>query len=436
MMEQEPLAEQPIVYDWSWTLSAAPDVVWPLVSDTNRMNVLAAMAPVRFEETPNPAGGSDRVGNQKMLGLPVSWDEQPFEWSFPNGFSVRRDFHFGVLKAYRSSVILKPEGHGTRLIHRVELVPRLGLMAPFIRREGVKLQKHWDHAYTAVDAFIRGKGPYPFENLDPPEKEGDPSPFVAGQDDPELAQRIFDHVLREHANELGHVRPFVLADRWRAEREAVLASFLGVTRRTLLKPQWSLLCPHCRGAKGTSATLSGLADTVHCQACNIHFGKVADDVIELSFFPDPRYRVAQEATYCVGGPGATPHVCFQSKLLPGMARDVSLSVSPGPYRLRGSRLKGTVDFYYHGGPAAETPEGEEPAPPLAVMLLIDGAQVEGKLHLEGPKLTLRVSNGTETVHDLVIESRSWRDDVVTLAWLKQHPELLAAIEEAAVVGTS
>lgn len=436
LSDHEPLAENPVVFDWSWTLAAEPATLWPLVSDTNRMNLLANMAPVQFEETPNPEGGSDRVGRQKMLGLPVAWDEHPFEWAFPYGFSVLREFHYGILKAYRSSVAMQPDGPNTRLTHRVELVPRLGLMAPFVRREGVKLQKAWDHAYKAVDAHVKGEGPYPFENMAAPKQPGDPAALLAGADDPELARKIFDHVIREHAHELGHVRPFVLADRWRAGREDVLGAFLGVSRKQLLIPQWSLLCPHCRGAKGTAATLDGLADTVHCQACNIHFGKAADDVVELSFRPDPRYRQAQEASYCVGGPGATPHVFFQTKLVPGMTRDAGLSVPPGPYRLRGPRMKGHVDVFYHAGPLPAPPEGEEadPAPPLAVMLASDGPQVDGPLHLDGPKLRIRIANGTESVQDVVIEARSWRDDVVTLAWLKERPALLAAFEGAQAAG--
>ena len=124
-----PLGEAPVVYAWEWELAASPEQLWPLVSDTNRINLLASMAPARFEETPVAEGGVERTGQAKQLGLGVTWDEHPFEWAYPAGFSVRRDFHNRVLQAYRSSVALKPRaGGGTLLAHMVELIPRLGIL--------------------------------------------------------------------------------------------------------------------------------------------------------------------------------------------------------------------------------------------------------------------------------------------------------------------
>ena len=436
MIETEPLGDHPVTYSWEWRLAATPEQLWPYVSDTNRMNMLASMAPVRIEESPDPEGGVARTGQAKQLGLTVTWEEHPFEWAFPAGFSVRRDFHNGVLKAYRSSVLLKPDGEGTRLIHLVELIPRLGLMAPFVRREGVKLQRHWEHAYRAVEAYLRGEAPFPFEGQTPPrdaaglrEKLG---PLDTGGD-PHVAERLFQHVLNEHAHELCHVRPFVLADRWRFERETTLSTCVELVQRALLRPQWSLLCPHCRGAKGTSDTLRGLAGRVHCAACNISFDRLAEDVVELTFRPDVRYRQVEEATFCVGGPGSQPHVCFQAKILPGSGRDVGLTVPPGPYRLRGPRLKGQLDFTYHGAPPAPEPAGSDAAPPpLAeppeVALRADGPASLASPHLEGAKLRLRLVNETDQPLDVVIETRTWRDDVVSLAWLRGKPELLALLE--------
>ena len=438
---QAPLGEAPVVYTWSWELAASPEALWPLVSDTNRINLLASMAPARFEDTPAPDGGVERTGQTKMLGMGVTWDEHPFEWAYPQGFSVRRDFHNGVLAAYRSSVSLRarPEG-GTHLVHQVELIPRLGLMAPFIRREGVKLQRHWDHAYRAIDAYLAGEGPYPYDAVKPARPTAAARALAEriAEDSPDAAleRKLFDHVLGELGHEVAHVRPFILADRWRRDREEVLVACLQLVRRALLRPQWSLLCPHCRGAKGTSDTLAGLRGKVHCASCNIDFHHVSDDKVELTFRPDARYRRIEEATYCVGGPGATPHVCFQSRIMPGAGRDVGLTIQPGAYRLRGPRLKTPFDFQYHGD---DPPRGEDEAPADPPLIVVGedsatpGPAEEGApdpRHLTGPKLRLRVVNEAGAPQEVLIETRAWREDVVTLAWLRGRPELVTAIEQA------
>lgn len=427
MIQEAPaLSENPVVFDWQWSLQATPEQLWPLVSDTNRINVLASMAPVSFTDTPHPEGGIERTGQTKQLGLGVRWDEHPFEWVYPQGFSVLREFHNGVLACYRSSVLLVPEGEGTRLIHRVELVPRVGLMRAFVEREGPKQQKNWDHAYRAIDAYLTAGGPWPFAGSRKVKATGEAAAVEAEIErqspKPELELKLFQHVLKEHDHELMHIRPFLLADRWRQDRSEFLEALHYAVGRKLLKPQWSLVCPHCRGAKGTAHRLSELKSEVHCASCNITYGKAGDDKIELTFAPEPRYRKVQPAAFCVGGPGSTPHVYFQARIAELAGRAVGLTLPPGNYRVRGPRLKGTFDFSYHGG--AEYPEGAHEEGP-EVFFDKDGFQSEVH-HFEGPKLRLRLLNKSQEGLDVLIETRDWRDDMVTLAHLRAHPELLTA----------
>jgi hypothetical protein len=419
-MPDPALAANPVVFDWHWSLQASPERLWPLISDTNRINQLARMAPASVADAP---GEPTRTGESTQLGLSVSWDEHPFEWAYPYGFTVLREFHNGVLLAYRSTVSLTPDGDGTRLTHRVELLPRLGLMAAIVAREGPKQQRNWDFAYKAIDAYLAGAGPWPFNAPRTPRPTDETMAMAAAIRDesehPELELRLFDHVLTGPDEELTHVRPYVLADRWRADRETVLSLCRYAVSRKLLTPQWSLLCPHCRGAKGTAARLADLARDVFCASCNIQFQAVSDESVELTFRPTPLYRTVQEATYCVGGPGATPHIVFQSRLQPQSTRAIALKLEPGRYRLRGSRYKTPVSFIYHGG--LEAPEA-----PVVVSALPDGF-AEAPAHLEGPKLSLEVASHLEHPLDLVVETGDWRDDVVTLAQLRSDPELVAQL---------
>ncbi|MBM3276163.1 MAG: hypothetical protein FJZ00_13500, partial [Candidatus Sericytochromatia bacterium] len=125
---------------WEWHLAASPAVLWPLVSDTNRMNRLAKMDPVHFEEKADPGGGAIRTGHARQIGIPVRWEEHPFEWHHGERFSVLRTFHTGPLRAYRNAVELLPEASGTHLVHTVEILPRTRLLDPIVRLEGRSLR--------------------------------------------------------------------------------------------------------------------------------------------------------------------------------------------------------------------------------------------------------------------------------------------------------
>jgi hypothetical protein len=415
MIEAAPLAEDAVVYRWEWLLRATPEQLWPLVSDTNRINQLASMAPSQFNETPNPAGGADRTGHTKMLGLGVTWDESPFEWVYPQGFSVLREFHNGVLRAYRSSVMLIAEETGTRLVHQVELIPRVSLMAMFVRREGPKQQRNWDHAYRTVDAYLAGEAPWPFAEtskirLSGPARQLEQE-IEVNSSEPELERLLFEYVMGAKETELAQIRPFVLADRWRASREAILTACLYVMRRKLIEPQWSLLCPHCRGAKGAASHPDRMANEIYCNACNIMFGKASDDQVELTFRPNAIYRKVQESTFCVGGPGSQPHVVFQARLGAQSGRDVSLPVPEGAYRLRGPRIKLPCDVTFH----VADQDGEEL--PL-FEATSDGFQAL-TTHVDGTRMRLRIVNAGNLPVDVLLETREWRDDTVTLAHIRE-----------------
>src|SRR5262249_5242681 len=69
-------------------------------------------------------------------------------------------------------------------------------------------------------------------------------------------------------------------------------------------------------------------------ACNIDFDVDLDRSLEAVFTPHPQARLVEEARYCLGGPGATPHILYQRLLFPQEEDTIELALSPGRYRLR------------------------------------------------------------------------------------------------------
>ena len=91
-----------------------------------------------------------------------------------------------------------------------------------------------------------------------------------------------------------------------------------------LTMKWGLLCPNCRGAKISVATLSELPRGAHCQSCNIDYDRDFERNVELSFTPAPAVRPLMVGGYCLSGPMATPHVPVQLLLSPGERRTIDL----------------------------------------------------------------------------------------------------------------
>lgn len=392
-------------------LGAPPVAVWPLVADTNRMNRLVGLPPVAYTPTGGPPEDRVRVATGKLGGFAVRWDERPFDWDYGRRFAVERRYHNGPLLAYRSTVTLEPTVGGTRLIHTLELAPRLGLARRLVERTARRELGHWKAAYARLDAYLRGTGPDPFRTAaEASAASGVGAALVAAGHDEALVRQLLALVLHGSELDLQQMRPLAIADHWNADRHAVLALCFAAAQYGLLEPRWSHLCPRCRGPKGGVADLAALSAEAGCQDCGVTFSGQFDRSIELSFRPRPAVRAVSDVIYCVAGPGATPHILFQDTLGAGDCREVSLPALPGTYRLRGAWDAGETYLFY---------AGDDGAGDRTVEVDLAAASADGALSAEstsGPTLALTLVNSGNTARRLVIESDAWSDQVLTAAY--------------------
>ena len=109
-------------YRFELELESSPDRLWPLVSDTNRFNRDAGVPAVE------PLGVGENARRRlrlTRLGIPVEWEEEPFEWVSPRRFSVARSYTRGPLAWMRTTATLEPrDDHGTTLVYEVRARPR------------------------------------------------------------------------------------------------------------------------------------------------------------------------------------------------------------------------------------------------------------------------------------------------------------------------
>ncbi len=416
-----------IPYDWTFDLATPPERLWPLIADTNRMNRLAGMGVASYSDLKLPGGGRRRIGQGKMLGMGVRWEEHPFKWVHGERFSVMRTFLSGPLEAYRSTVTLEPRGTGTRLTQRVRIVPRSGLLRPFIKLEANKTAKRWEQAYRAIDDALARGGPHPFFHpasvARPPQVAEAIQRLVDDHQDADLVARLVDHVLGTSELEVQHLRPFELADRWRAPRLTVLELCLRAARAGLLAARWHHLCPACRGSTASAETLELLGASGSCSSCDSAFDAERDVNVEIAFRPASQVRLVTETWYCVGGPGVTPHIVFQDDVPANETMQLALPVEAGAYRVRLAQGRHQVGLMYAGAAFPQTVVGEVVATP-------DGL-TGFDTPLAGPALALSLRNAGATPVTLLVERTAWLDNLVTPALLDTLPAFAALLPDAA-----
>jgi class 3 adenylate cyclase len=407
-------------FDFRWDLESDPRQLWPLVSNTERLNRAIGLPAVRFLDRAVPGQGVRRHGQASVGGLPATWEEHPFEWVEPRRLGVLRSYDRGPLKWMVSRVDLASRpGGGTTLTHQVWMAPNIpGLLlrralALQVRRG---LRHSLDRVYRRIDAACAGRLGTP--GLVDPFAE---PPALAGARrarlerlldllirrglDIEVVERLGEYLTQAPAQEVARLRPLALAHRLGLEPDAVVAFCLHGAKEGLLVLLWDILCPACRIPSEVQDSLRALRDHAHCAACDLDFDLDFARNVELVFRVHPEIREADLGTYCIGGPAHSPHVVAQVRVAAGERLELELELSEGSYRLRGPQLPYAVDLRVQPHAPARRwelalAEGPEPEPPR---VLRSGAVVLALANEHDRELVVR------------LERTATRDDALTAA---------------------
>jgi hypothetical protein len=401
-------------FRWIWELRASPGALWPLVSNTDRFNRDCGYPAVQVVAP--PPGTGRRITNARRLrastlGRPVEWEEIAFESVEPVRFGVERHYLSGPLAWVVWWCGLAPRADGgTTLTYDMRIRPAsalVGAVLPFIierrvRRPAERVFKKYDEfALAGLRASRLAQKPRLAEGGAARLAAAAKSLTTqAGQPAP-LVERLVAHLAGADDLSLARLRPYALADEWRAPRRDTLHLFLHATRAGLLDFSWDLICPHCRGAKAGQGSLAGLKPVAHCDTCDVDFTANFDQSVELAFTPNAAVRAVPRADYCVGGPQVTPHVLAQRRLRAGETLDLALALAPGRYRVRVA------------GEAAQHAFCVDPSVPvLARIHLGDRAEAETRVASTG---TLTLVNPPDADRLALVERVAWSDQSATAA---------------------
>ncbi|MBI5959826.1 MAG: adenylate/guanylate cyclase domain-containing protein [Chloroflexi bacterium] len=332
-------------YHWHWQLQSDPITLWPLISDTNRFDRDSGTPRIAEQTALDNARQKVRMS---MFGMNMAYVQEPFEWTYPQRFGVLRHFEGGLFEYLRILAELTPQPKGgTRLDYKVWLRPRglPGTLAtPFQMRV---FHRAFGKSFLNFDRMAASGGPTYLTTTAIKFAPGGRQRIAAAREalrtdgaDPDLLDRLIQTIEKGDPILVARLRPYALADAWKADRQEVLKLCLVATRHGLLSLQWDLLCPSCRGVKDRLPTLGGITRTVHCEMCNIDFTANFERSVELTFRPNPTIREAELGVFCIGTPQDTPHVITQQLMNPGEERAVTPVLDAGRYRVRTLTLPG------------------------------------------------------------------------------------------------
>lgn len=315
--------------------------LWPAVADTERTNRAIGMEVVTYKPLAGATAGRF-LGQTRLGGVPVSYEERPTEWVEHRWFQIHRIFQGGPTREMKLRFEFSERAQGCELKLVMHMDFRVGLLGPLFRGQVERSVDAILNELRQVDERI-AQGQQAFAI--PPVHAHDEETLARGLkrmaasvDEP--LRRDLARLIREGDDaELISLRPFALADGWKRDRLSVLGAMLLGVEAGLFELRWELVCPSCRSASETSPSLGDLKTHAACQLCELQFEVELDDAVEATFAPHPGVRKAEAGPFCIAGPARTPHVVAQT-ILPALgSAELIAPAVPGRYRLfvRGGR---------------------------------------------------------------------------------------------------
>ncbi|PHQ37050.1 protein kinase domain-containing protein [Rhodopirellula bahusiensis] len=408
----------------SWHLESDSSDLWPLVSNTERLNEAVGLPAVDYRTEKDPHLGIRKFGSFTLSGVKVSWEEHPFEWVEGQRMGILREFDSGPFKWFMSVVTLDqhPDG-GTQLSHQVRIEPRnlLGRVLTTVEADW-KGFRNLEKVYQRMDRSLRGKltpkqGSDPFVDTPKMSRPQDLrlnqrlSQLIESGVRPEVADCLAKVIREWSAQELASLRPLALADRWKIPSEEMIDACLMAADAGILNLHWEILCPTCRVSADNKQQLAEIDTHTHCEACDVDFQSNLAGAIEMVFQTHPEIREVNAGQYCIGGPEHSPHVVAQLRIEAGECLQLPIDLDPGDYLLRGPRIANTQSLRVQSTSAPSTWDG-------SLSSLGTSRHIP---KLRAGRQTLTLLNDLETLQVIRIERMIPRGDVVTAATASANP---------------
>ena len=417
---------------------APPDLVWGLLSDTNRSDRHLGFGAPRYTWR-EIDGRRQRIGTGSQAGVTVEWIEEPYEWIEGTFLDSKRTFLRGPASEGGIRVRVEPDGDGTRAVLTVYGEVRsfvLKAVEPIVR--AAIRRRLATYLASVADVLARSEAT-PLPGLPPVEQAQDmlrervPPPLLSGvvtaPDVGELERRerlleprgldakararLIDALRTRPDEEVAQMRPFELARAWRLDRREVLRVFLYATQAGLVDLVWQVNCPVCKVAAGVVRTLAEVERQVHCEACNIGYDNDFAANVEAVFRCNKALRSVEPAVYCAASPSFRPHVVAQLRLAAGERRELPLPLHDARLHVRTLGRQAAVDHLH-----------VEPPARFVIRVLPDRVEVDTEGRATSGVTQLELVSEIDDDAYVLLERGAWSADAVLGSIVATMPEFV------------
>lgn len=396
--EYHALDTPPVEWFWSFESSLSPEEIWPLISDTSRLNRALGLSQMKFEEKEGILHGE-----AVSLGIRLSWIEVPWNWVYGKNIISIRKYSKGFAKLVKAIFHLEKKEDKTEITVYFGWVPGNLFYKLFIKgtEKGIlsrykKIFKSFEEEKKAGNPLVRVLENNGTKNIQPvlTDKIDESISLLKRYDLNEGDIRTFLHyILNGDELDLDRIRVLKLAESLKINAKDLLKVCLYATKAGILKMSWDLICPHCRGVRGEIQSLFEVPISANCEVCGIEFENSSENSLEVTFHIHPSIRNIPKILYCSAEPAKKNHIKVQKLIAPEETFEYKLQFSSGVYRVRklGEKQFQTINLVDYEKPSV-------------IELNSDVPEDSG---LFGINSFLRVRNKTKNSFVLIVEENEW-----------------------------
>ena len=262
-------AEKRIERLWVFEVPCTPDVLWPYIADTSRMNRALGTAEMTFVER-----DGKRFGSAKPGGVRHEWLEVPWNWVANQWLTCLRIYDRGFMRVMFAIHRVEPISTGTRVYLYFGAVPRGALGGAAIRLGFPTIEKAYRRVMPQLGADLARVVPAALISAAPQLGEDADLRLRAQRTalvEEGLSEACIDALIEWIRTgddmDLHRIQIRERARAWKLPEDELLRVALHATRTGLLTLSWDTICPHCRGVRDENSTLKDLAAQAHCELC-------------------------------------------------------------------------------------------------------------------------------------------------------------------------
>jgi class 3 adenylate cyclase len=303
---------------FTYDLPVKVSEIWPYLIDTSKMNFEMGFPPREEREK-----DGETYVTTKTLGRSEEWIEKPWIWVHEKEIQQHRIFLKGWMSRHRGIFSVEETGPEST---RVFIYFRWGFRNAFsfmlFKFVPSALEKSFAKFFEEKTKVIREGRKEKFKKV----------PLNVGRTDSYTTIR--DYFLVADPLDLDRIHVKEIAGRFGLELQDVSSSCLRMVKDGELALSWDVICPHCRGARAETTSISGLTGSGECGPCGTTFTTDAQESVEVVFHLTPKLRDIPKVVYCAAEPAKKKHIKLYQGLGPGVSKTYQMKLPPGMYRLR------------------------------------------------------------------------------------------------------